>query len=90
MRSMAKQMAKSLTQPQGKNEGAKWQRQSTRNFDCVKHLPTIQTPSTIIHGERDEIIAAAAAQELQMLIPNAELHILKGVGHLLLIRAFRS
>ncbi len=90
MRSMAKQMAKSLTQPQGKNEGTKWQRQSTRNFDCVKHLPTIQTPSTIIHGERDEIIAAAAAQELQMLIPNAELHILKGLGHLLLIEGFQE
>lgn len=90
MRSMAKAMAKSFSQSQGKSEGAKWQRQSTRNFDFISDLPLIAAKTSIIHGEVDAIIDVAAAHELHQHIPQSSLHVLSGLGHLLLVEGFQQ
>jgi pimeloyl-ACP methyl ester carboxylesterase len=45
-------------------------------------LTQVQTPTTIIWGERDKVFPISCAHDLQTGIANSELVILKGVGHL--------
>ena len=63
-------------------ENAAQQRQAMKSFDEV--AASIQTKTMIIHGELDQIIPIEAAKELQRKIPNADINIVRGVGHLLL------
>jgi pimeloyl-ACP methyl ester carboxylesterase len=45
-------------------------------------LPKIKAPTTILHGDRDSIIAYSHAKQMTKLIPNAELKTLTGMGHM--------
>ncbi len=44
-------------------------------------LPAIKVPTLIVHGAEDPLIPAAAAYELQQLIPGARLALLMNMGH---------
>ena len=44
-------------------------------------LPAINTPTTILHGDGDNLINPAGARELHDLIPDSTLTIYQGMGH---------
>lgn len=55
--------------------------QASEGHDSWNLLPTIGTPTLIIHGADDELNPAANAPLLATRIPGAELHIIKGARH---------
>jgi pimeloyl-ACP methyl ester carboxylesterase len=50
--------------------------------DAREWLPEFKFPIVLIHGDADELIPVARAQEIKLAISNAELVELPGVGHL--------
>lgn len=50
--------------------------------DLTSHLSAIQVPTRVVAGAHDVITPPAVAQALAAAIPNAELHVLEGAGHL--------
>ena len=44
-------------------------------------LPTIRTPTLIVHGTDDPLVPVPAAYDLQRRIPGAQLEIIPGMGH---------
>ncbi|BAY08509.1 alpha/beta fold hydrolase [Calothrix sp. NIES-2098] len=52
------------------------------NMDISSLLPKIQAPTLILSGDRDPIIPLAHAKFLASQIPDAELIVLQGMGHL--------
>ena len=50
-------------------------------LDIRSQLPKITQPTLIIHGEQDKIVPLERAKELAAAIPNAELLVLEGAGH---------
>ena len=63
---------------------AKMQRKIVAHTDLTSEIGVLQMPTLILHGELDQIISASAAEELKNLIPNSELEIVSGIGHLFL------
>ncbi len=51
------------------------------NTDLRAQLAQIQQPTLLIHGERDTLAPAQAAQYMAQALPQCQLHILAGVGH---------
>lgn len=49
--------------------------------DLRTALPTLKTPTTILHGDLDQIIPLAAGEYLAESMPNASLSRFSGVGH---------
>ena len=47
-----------------------------------KWLHRIDVPVKIVWGEQDKIIPVAFTKEFKRLLPKAEIHIVKGCGHL--------
>ena len=47
----------------------------------LDRLPSIKLPTLILHGSRDVITPVASAERLAKLLPNAQLHIIEGAGH---------
>lgn len=50
-------------------------------------LKKINTPTLIIHGEKDLLLPVHLAQEIHKAVPNATLEIITGVGHTLNLEA---
>lgn len=50
--------------------------------DISTLLPHIQAPTLILAGDRDPVVALSQTQMLANTIPNAELRILPGMGHM--------
>lgn len=50
-------------------------------LDLRPRLHTITLPTLIIHGEMDALVPVSAAQWLAGQLPNSQLHILPGAGH---------
>jgi pimeloyl-ACP methyl ester carboxylesterase len=50
--------------------------------DSTPTLPDIDVPTLIIHGANDPIIPLAESRAMQDTIPNSELEIIPGAGHL--------
>jgi uncharacterized protein len=50
-------------------------------YDSLSKAPAIDMPVLIIHGERDELIPLAMAQELGAAFPHAEVVIVPAAGH---------
>ena len=50
--------------------------------DVTAILPTIQTPTLVMHGRDDRLVSFAAAELMTSLLPNAKLHGFEGKGHL--------
>ena len=51
------------------------------NCDRREALAKISIPTTVIHGDADPLVTLASGQEVARTIPNAELIIVKGMGH---------
>jgi pimeloyl-ACP methyl ester carboxylesterase len=60
------------------------QNEAIKSFDPKDHLGNISSPCLIIHGEKDAIIAPESAKELHHLIQDSRLHLMPGIGHLIL------
>jgi 3-oxoadipate enol-lactonase len=58
------------------------QLRATATHDTADRLPSITTPTLVIHGDQDEILNVANGRLIARLIPGAQLEILPGVGHL--------
>lgn len=50
-------------------------------LDRSAMLPTIQVPSTVIHGEDDALIPVACGEDTARLIPDSEFVSVPGMGH---------
>ncbi len=51
--------------------------------DRSAQVRSIRCPVRIIHGDADPLIPLAAAKHMQRLLPDARMHIVKGLGHVL-------
>ena len=71
-------------QNDGFEERARDQRAAIAGINNQTLLERIKCPTLIIHGSEDQIIKVDAAHNLNVSIPNAELRIIEGAGHLLL------
>jgi pimeloyl-ACP methyl ester carboxylesterase len=49
--------------------------------DVSKDIKSIQQPSLILHGSNDRIVPLEKAQALAKILPNADLMVFKGCGH---------
>jgi 3-oxoadipate enol-lactonase len=83
VQAMAKQILHSI-QEEAFETRAQEQRQAIQNLDNRDSLSLITAPVLILHGAEDAIIPPRAAKDLAAAIPQAELVLLPGVGHLLL------
>jgi pimeloyl-ACP methyl ester carboxylesterase len=54
----------------------------TPDIDITALLPRIQAPALVIAGERDPTVPPDESRVIAALVPDAELAILPGVGHL--------
>jgi len=50
-------------------------------FDLTAAAATISVPTLVVHGTRDYIVPLSRAQELAALIPNSEMVVMEGAGH---------
>lgn len=57
------------------------QNDAVQRFDSYDHLQRIASPTLVLHGTVDSIIPKENAQILAAGIPNAELVLMPGVGH---------
>ncbi|HVF77231.1 MAG TPA: alpha/beta fold hydrolase [Solirubrobacteraceae bacterium] len=51
-------------------------------YDAYARLRALRTPTLVIHGTADELLAAINGDLIASLIPGARLELLEGVGHL--------
>lgn len=49
----------------------------------------VSCPTLILWGDRDDVIDISCAQRYKSLVPQAEIHILRGVGHMPMVEAPR-
>ena len=54
-------------------------------FDADAHISQIAAPTLIVTGDQDSVVPAANSENLASQIPNAQLKIVKGGGHLFFI-----
>lgn len=58
-------------------------RQAMDGFDVRARLREIEVPTVILHGTRDRLFPLDAARRLAQGLPNAELRVIPGAGHVL-------
>jgi pimeloyl-ACP methyl ester carboxylesterase len=58
-------------------------RQAMDGFDVRHRLPEIGVPTVVLHGTRDRLFPLQAARRLAEGLPNAELRVIPGAGHVL-------
>jgi pimeloyl-ACP methyl ester carboxylesterase len=51
------------------------------NCDRRPQLAQIKIPTMVVHGDKDPLVSVEAAKEIAAIVPHAELHIIKGMGH---------
>jgi pimeloyl-ACP methyl ester carboxylesterase len=49
--------------------------------DLLSPLSTITAPTTIVHGDQDPVFTLAHGEALAAAIPDAQLHVVPGMGH---------
>jgi len=49
--------------------------------DRRPQLRTIKTPTVLVHGAEDPLVPVEAGRDVASNIPNAELHVIPGMGH---------
>jgi len=54
-------------------------------FDLKEDLPKIKIPTLILAGKLDVVTPEKDQKVMHELIPNSELHIIRGAGHLVLV-----
>jgi 3-oxoadipate enol-lactonase len=62
--------------------GGRRQWEAMQSFDSYERLPLITAPTLVLHGSEDRLIAPANAKVLAARIPEAELVLIEGAGHL--------
>lgn len=83
VKSMAKQIAKAVALGSFAAQ-SDMQKRAVAGFDGAAQARGVKAKTLVVHGDMDEIIPPAAADELKAAIPGAALEILAGAGHLLL------
>lgn len=63
-------------------EGGRRQWEAMQGFDSYERLPGLRVPTLILHGTEDQAISPENAELLAGRIPDAELVLLQGAGHL--------
>lgn len=63
--------------------GADWQ--AANNFDRMQELGRIEVPALIVAGTSDALTPAKYAEHLDAQIPDSELHVIAGAGHMLVM-----
>lgn len=58
-----------------------------QGLEVEDHLDEIGVPVLIVHGERDQVSPPDEARRLAAALPDAELHVLPGLGHVPLFTA---
>lgn len=53
--------------------------------DLRPRLHEIDSPTLVLHGDRDDLIDVTIGRQLTLAIPGARLHLLEGLGHLMMI-----
>ena len=61
--------------------GGRRQREAMQGWSAFERLERIETPTLVLHGSEDMVVAPENARLLASRIPGAELHILEGAGH---------
>ena len=64
--------------------GALRQSEAVRMFDCYDKLPEIKAPTLVLGGENDEAIPVENSRIIASRIPDSELVIFAGAGHILI------
>jgi pimeloyl-ACP methyl ester carboxylesterase len=52
-------------------------------WSSLTWLPSVRTPTLVVHGDGDHLVPAANATQLARLLSNSRLHVLPDEGHLL-------
>jgi pimeloyl-ACP methyl ester carboxylesterase len=63
-------------------DGGRRQWEAMQEFDSFDRLPSLRVPTLVLHGTEDQAIAVQNARLLVARIPDAELVLLEGAGHL--------
>jgi 3-oxoadipate enol-lactonase len=63
-------------------EGGRRQWEAMQGFDSFDRLPGLWVPTLVLHGSEDQAIDVGNAELLAERIPDAELVVLEGAGHL--------
>lgn len=63
-------------------EGGRRQWEAMQAYDVADRLGAIVTPTLVVHGTEDRVVAPGNARLLAERIPGAELVLLEGAGHL--------
>lgn len=58
--------------------------------DLRPRLPGVDSPTLVLHGDRDDLLDVAIGRQLALAIPGARFHQLEGLGHLLMITGARE
>jgi 3-oxoadipate enol-lactonase len=66
------------------SQGIRRQQQVSCATDIYERLPEIEAPTLIIHGDADRLVPVENARIMASRIPNAELVIFPGAGHILI------
>jgi pimeloyl-ACP methyl ester carboxylesterase len=53
----------------------------TMPLDMRVHLPSINLPALVVHGDADPLVSVQAARQLAATLPNARLALIEGAGH---------
>jgi len=61
--------------------GALLQAWAAATHDSTRRLARIQSPTLVVHGDRDVLVPLMNARALAELIPTAELTVVEGAGH---------
>lgn len=68
-------------------EKSNMQRDALKGVTWAGKLSGIKAKTLIVHGSEDQVVDIGAAQELAKEIPDADLNVLPGIGHLILAEA---
>jgi 3-oxoadipate enol-lactonase len=63
-------------------EGGRRQWEAMQGFDSFERLPSLRVPTLVLHGTEDLAVSPDNAKILAERIPDAELVLLEGAGHL--------
>jgi pimeloyl-ACP methyl ester carboxylesterase len=58
------------------------QMQAIGGRDTSARLPSLALPTLVIHGDEDQMLPVANGRLIASLVPDAQLEILGGVGHM--------
>jgi len=61
--------------------GQRRQWEAMQGFDTYDRLPWLRVPTLVLHGTDDRLVSPANAEVLAARIPDAELFVLEGAGH---------